>query len=83
MSDLPKVKLPHQPDFGVENLNGEVDLSGPYLVVSATPTQVVVTVTTTIAGHLHRLEEKLTPHDPHPRALANWRAAAEQLGLKP
>ncbi len=83
MSDMPVITLPFTPEFGVESLNGGLNLTGPYTVVSVSPTQVVVTVTTTIAGHLHRLEEKLTPHDSHPRALANWRSAAEQLGLKP
>lgn len=76
-----KIELPFPPEFGLEDLSGRANLRGPYRVVSATPTLVVVATTVTFGENARELYEKLTPHDLHHQVRANWRAAAEQLGL--
>lgn len=83
MTETRSVSLPFRLEFGLEDLGGRANLNGPYSVVEVQSDRVVVAITTTIAGISREFREKLSPHDPHPQASANWRAAAKQLGLKP
>lgn len=83
MTETQKISLPFHLEFGLEDLSGRADLRGPYQVVKVSPTEIVVAVTATIGGTDREFRERLTPHDNHPQARANWQSASKQLGLEP